>query len=193
MTAGVNLRDLWAQRHDDDCIDVWIVEAKGKEAGAFDRYCFAEALSQLFEIPAEPLSALLGSHRKAGHGLCFKCANQLLRGWLERGWKARITLAVLIPLWTPDVIWNGTTAKLRSQSYFQRPYEEFIEFIDEGRSHASSVKKGETTFAQILEGLEARYQLRSLSRSNSGLCFRLLSTYTDFATGRFILRQYPEN
>ena len=108
---------------DGDCIDVWIVEAKGKEAGPFDRYCFAEALSQLFEIPAEPLSALLGTQRKAGHGLCIKFANQLLRGWLERGWEARITLAVLIPLWKPDVIWNGTTAILRSQSYFQRPYE----------------------------------------------------------------------
>jgi hypothetical protein len=94
LKAGMNLRDLWAQRRDGETIDFWIIEAKGKEAGGFDRYCFAEALSQLFEIPAGMLSALLGTRRRAGHGLCCRFANQLLDGWQERGWRAKITLAV---------------------------------------------------------------------------------------------------
>ena len=191
MTAGVNLRDLWAQRHDGDNIDFWIVEAKGKEAGGFDRYCFAETLSQLFEIPAQSLTALLGNYHKTSHGLCVKFANQLLNGWKERGWRATITLAVLIPLWEYDVIWDGGVAKPRSRAYYQRPFGELVEFIDHGTSHASSKKKGEAAFGQILEGLESQYSLRALARSNSGLCFRVLTAGAALTTGDHGLYEFP--
>jgi hypothetical protein len=191
MTAGVNLRDLWAQRYDGENIDFWIVEAKGKEAGGFGRYCFAEALSQLFEIPAQLLSALLGTRRKAGHGLCSKFADQLLNGWQERGWHANIRLAILVPLWSSDVIWDSGRPKPRFQPYYQRAYEEFVEFIERGTSRASSSKRGEAVFGQILEGLESQYSLRALSRSNSGLCFRVLTTRAATATGEFMLHGFP--
>jgi hypothetical protein len=190
MTAGVNLRDLWAQRREGDHIDFWIVEAKGKEAGGFDRYCFAEALSQLFEIPAEPLTSLLGTRRKASHGLCFKLANQLVVGWKQRGWQATITLAVLVPLWTPDVIWDGATAKPRSRSYYQRPYDEFVKFVEHGGSHTLSLKQGEAAFGQVLEGLETKYSIRALSRSDSGIRFRLLTTCANATTGEFVLQEF---
>jgi len=161
MTAGVNLRDLWAHRRDGNHIDFWIVEAKGKEAGGFDRYCFAEALSQIFEIPADLLTALLGSSRKASHGLCYKIANQLQLGWQQKGWQATVTLAVLVPLWMPDVIWNSGRPKPRPKSYYQRPCDEFTDFIENGSSRSSSPNKGEAIFGQILEYLESRYSIRT--------------------------------
>jgi hypothetical protein len=148
-------------------------------------------LSQLFEVPAELLSALLGTRRRAGHGLCHKFANQLLDGWREQGWKASVTLAVLVPLWRPDVIWNGGKPSLASTSYYQRPFDEVVEFIDHGTSRASSKKKGESVFGQILEWLESNYSIRALSRSNSGIKFRALTTCGDPATGEFKLDEFP--
>jgi hypothetical protein len=191
LTAGTNLRDLWAQRRDGNQIDFWIIEAKGKEAGGFDRYCFAEALSQVFEIPAEPLSALLGSRRKASHGLCFKVANQLMEGWRKKGFEVKITLAVLVPLWTPDVIWDGAAAKTRPLPYYQRPYDEFVEFIEQESSHASTSTKAAAAFKNILAGLEANYSIRSLSLPDSEIRFRILTTSTNHASGKFILREFP--
>jgi hypothetical protein len=191
MTAGVNLRDFWAQRRNGNNVDFWIVEAKGKEAGGFDRYCFAETLSQLFEIPAQPLTALLGNYHKASHGLCIKLASQLLNGWKEQGWHATITLAVLIPLWECDVIWDGRTAKHRSKAYYRRPFEEFVEFIDQGTSHSSSKKKGEAAFGKILEGLESQFSLRALAHSNSNLCFRVLTAGYPATKDDFGLHKFP--
>jgi hypothetical protein len=192
ITAGVNLRDLWAQRRDGSRIDFWILEAKGKEAGGFDRYCFAEALSQLFEIPAEPLTTLLGTRRKASHGLCFRIANQLLNGWQHKGWEASVTLALLVPLWTPDMIWEASVAKHRSKPYYQRPYDEFVEFIEHGISRRASPRKGEAAFGEILDGLEANYSIRSLTKSEGNLRFRVLTTCSDSATGDFTLRVFPQ-
>ncbi len=191
LQAGVNLRDLWAYCCDGDSIDFWIIEAKGKEAGGFDRYCFAEALSQLFEVPSELLTKLLGAPKSAGHGLCYKFATQLLTGWQQRGWRANITLAVLIPCWDSDVVWDGGKARPRSRSYYQRPIDEVVEFINQGSSHASSKKKGESVFGQILEWLENSYSIRVLSRSNSGIKFRVLTARDEPTTGKFSLHEFP--
>lgn len=112
LVSGQNLRDLWALRVDENRADLWIIEAKGKEAGGFEHYCVAEALGQLFPVPAEPLSELLGSRRGAGHGLCWNYANQLLPAWLAQGLKVRLTLGLLLPFWAPDVVW-GSDARVR--------------------------------------------------------------------------------
>lgn len=63
LSPGTNQRDLFALRRSDRRVDLWLVEAKGKEAAEFDHYTVAEAIGQLFPVPAEPLSALLGGPR----------------------------------------------------------------------------------------------------------------------------------
>jgi hypothetical protein len=191
MTAGVNLRDLWAHRREGNHIDFWIIEAKGKEAGSFDRYCFAEALSQIFEIPAEPLTALLGTRRRASHGLCYRIAEQLLLGWQRKGWQATVTLAVLVPRWTPDVTWDSGRPKPRPTPYYQRPCDEFTEFINNGISRSRSPTRGEAIFAQILEHLESQYSIRTLAQATKNLRFRMLTTGNDPTTGKFALQGFP--
>jgi hypothetical protein len=190
MTPGVNLRDLWALRLDGDCIDLWIIEAKGKEAGGFSRYCFAEALSQLFEISAELLSTLLGSRRRASHGLCYRFANQFVSGWKERGRQATVTIAVLIPLWNSDAIWNGV-AKTRYRAYYQQPFDELVEFVGKGSSRATSARKIEATFGRILEELESNYAIRKMAHAGTEIRFRVLTACSEPTTGEFMLNCFP--
>jgi hypothetical protein len=70
LEPGSNLRDLWALKKDGHGgIDLFILEAKGKQAGQFDFYCFAEALGQVFPVRASLLSIMLGGQKKRdGHG-----------------------------------------------------------------------------------------------------------------------------
>ncbi len=185
LARGHNLRDLWALRVGDGHADLWIVEAKGKEAGGFEHYCVAEALGQLFPLPAEPLSELLGSSRGAGHGLCWDYARRLLPAWRAQGLKVRVTLGLLLPFWAPDVIW-GSDARVREVAgpCFARPLRALHEFIESGRSDATSRHhKYERAFGAVLESLERDCGLRQLAVADEGLRFRVLLPTADGSTG----------
>jgi len=140
LTSGVNQRDLWALRQRDEHIELIIIEAKGKEAYEFDHYCFAEALAQVFPVPAEPLSLLLGTKRGSGHGLCWQYAKRLYTAWLEAGFKPTITVALLLPEWTPDIVWSGGKIRHIPDAFYSRPLAEFRQFLTTGET-ASQIGK----------------------------------------------------
>ncbi len=121
LFPGTNQRDLWAIKRSGSEIEAWIIEAKGKEAGGFEHYCFAEAMGQLFEVSTDVLTALLGQKRRAGHGLCWRIANTLARAWKEQGLTCTISLAVLVPNWRPDVVWEGGRVCGIPDFYYSRP------------------------------------------------------------------------
>ncbi|MBW1972514.1 MAG: hypothetical protein JRI44_06730 [Deltaproteobacteria bacterium] len=46
LASGKNLRDLWALRKNGKNIELYIIEAKGKESYEFDYYCFTNDLTK---------------------------------------------------------------------------------------------------------------------------------------------------
>jgi hypothetical protein len=186
LTPGVNQRDLWALRRNQDAIDLWIIEAKGKEAAGFDHYCFAEVLGQVFEIPAAPLTDLLGTQRKAGHGLCWRIASRVNDAWKVRRLKATVTIAILLPAWTPDVVWKSGQACCIPQPYYGRALEKFNQFLTSGETDADNRKfKYKRAFGEVLEHLQKEYAIRELATAESGLRFRQLTTSSDPTTNQF--------
>ena len=187
LTPGKNQRDLFCLSRDGKYLDLWIIEAKGKEAGGFDFYCFAEALGQLFHVPAALLSALLGSERGDGHGRGFEIAERLVEGWRGSGLVARATLAVLVPLWGPDAVWTDRVS-VRPQPYYQRPISTMEAFLESGSTRdLPSKTKGEARFAAVLEHVACEYRVCSPPASNS---FCVLCATCDQA-GCFVLRKGP--
>ena len=179
LRPGANLRDLWALRVSGNDVDLWIVEAKGKQAGGFEHYCVAEALGQLFPVPAEPLSDLLGSRHGPGHGLCLTYSHQLLDGWRSAGRRPRITLGLLLPWWRPDVVWGDRIARAIPGSYFDRPQRALEEFLGGRDSRAKSGTPKERAFGSVLEQIEARCSLRELAAGARALRFRILLAGTN--------------
>ncbi len=185
-----NQRDLMVCRKDGDEVDFWIVEAKGKEAGGFDLYCFAEALGQLFEVPADLLSRLLGSERGPGHGLCHRIAQELLEAWEPQGLRIRITLAVLVPFWAPDVVWSDKPVP-REDTYYIRAVDAVTTWLETGDSGVRNARtKGRKRFGRVLEHLQKTYHLQELTRLDGTLRYATLVATTDSA-GKFSLVQLP--
>jgi hypothetical protein len=147
------------------------VEAKGKQASNFDFFNFAAALAQVF-----PLSSTyyLNGIRLTGRGLCWRHAQRLLRAWTELGFRVTITVGVLLPEWSPDIIWDGTAAR-REAGYFSPSITVFRDFIEEREITPASTKP-QRVFMEVLTELEANYGIRNLSRARTGLRFRLLTT-----------------
>ncbi|HNO80580.1 MAG TPA: hypothetical protein PKN33_21240 [Phycisphaerae bacterium] len=188
LSPGVNQRDLWALWQDQDAVDLWIIEAKGKEAAEFEHYCFAEVLSQVFEVPAEPLTDLLGARRKAGHGLCWKFASRISDAWLQRGLTVTVTVAILLPAWAPDIVWKSGLDCHIQKPYYGRALESFNRFLSSGETDAHRGKfKYERAFGEVLEHLQSEYEIRQLATAETGLRFRMLTTGSDPATGQFEL------
>ncbi|MCA9251028.1 MAG: hypothetical protein R3E58_01395 [Phycisphaerae bacterium] len=186
LSPGLNQRDLWTLRHDQDAVDLWIIEAKGKEAGGFEHYCFAEVLSQVFEVPAEPLTSLLGAKRKAGHGLCWRIANRISDAWQQRGLTATLTVAILLPAWAPDVVWKSGLACQTQEPFYGRALESFNRFLSSGETDARCGKfKYERAFGEVLEHLQSEYGIRQLATAETGLRFRMLTTRSNSATNEF--------
>jgi hypothetical protein len=176
LESGVNLRDLWAVKElDENKFDFWIIEAKGKEAGGFERYCFAETLSQLFEVPGELMTDLFGAKKKTSHGLCYSFAQRLASSWEQLGVDVTVNLAVLIPLSSPDVVWSEG-AKIRQQAYYRDPVERFEHFVTTGDSNIdNATTKGKLTFSKILDHLEEQFEIRQMASSEKRINFRLLA------------------
>jgi len=190
LTPGSNLRDFWALRRVGQDIDLYIVEAKGKEAGGFESYCFAEALGQIFSVSADVLSAMLGTKRRPGHGICWSAAQHLYAAWTQRGFRPTITVAVLVPEWSPDVVWSGGRPRFIEACFYARPLANFRLFLANGiPSQGSRVHKGRAAFAQMLDELEANIHIRSLAQAETGLRFRLLSTTNANAPSFFRLSE----
>jgi hypothetical protein len=188
LTPGKNLRDLWALRKEGKTVDLWIIEAKGKEALPFDYYSFAEALSQVFPVPGELLSALLGGAKRAGHGLCWKLARRLHDGWRSQGLNPWVTIAVLVPEWIPDVVWVNAKAKRVPGCYYGRPLSTFREFLATGKTDSrTGAYKYQREFGKILDEVERNSAIRSLARASSGIRFRLLTTRYARGNGNFEL------
>lgn len=186
LSSARNQRDFWALRRDGNEIDLYIVEVKGKEAYDFDYYCFAEALSQVFAVPAEPLSALLGAKKAAGRGLCWKYAQYLYDGWPSSGFKPTITAAILVPDWSPDVVWSGGKVRRIPGSFYSRPISTFRRFLADGVTAAKNeTRKYERSFGEVMDSLESKYSIRALSRAEEGLRFRFLTTAWYGATREF--------
>ncbi len=175
LVPGSNQRDLWALRRVGSQIDLWIIEAKGKEAYGFDHYCFAETLGQLFEVSGEWLTALLGAQKGDGHGLCWRIARRLHQAWSQQGLAPTITLAVLVPHWAPDVVWDNGRPRTVPEGYYSRPVAACRQYLRTGDSAAVAGRhKYQRAFGAILEELDEKVGLRALARATAGLRFRLL-------------------
>jgi hypothetical protein len=157
-----NLRDLWALKRDGKYIDLYILEGKGKQTGGVDYYCFGEALGQVFPLSAEPLS----------HGLCWKFAQELYAAWTELGLRPTITVGLILPDWSPDIVWSNGRPSERTAGYFSRPLAEFRRFINGNPAVTPATSNAQTGFREMLE--EVHY-IRSLMQAKTGLRFRLLT------------------
>jgi hypothetical protein len=188
LTPGRNLRDLWALRKEGKTVNLWIIEAKGKEAWPFDYYSFAEALSQVFPVPGELLTALLGGAKGPGRGLCWRFSKRLHDAWKSQGFNPTITVAVLVPEWVPDVVWVNSSARRIPGSYYGRPLSTFREFLATGRTDSSTGRfKYLREFGKILDEVERVCAIRALARASSGIRFRLLTTRIRGGSGEFEL------
>lgn len=162
LLPGTNLRDLWALHRDGQQIDLWIIEAKGKEAYEFDHYSVAEALAQLFPVYAAPLTALLGTPRQAGHGLCWTLAQQLDRAWRAQGFTPRITLGLLLPASAPDVVWSGGKVRQLAGNMYHRRLAALQHFLATGETAAQTGKYTyQRAFGAVLEELEQAVGIRA--------------------------------
>jgi hypothetical protein len=177
LNPRVNQRDLWAMRNGSSSPELWIIEAKGKEAAEFDHYCLAEALSQLFVVPADILTDLLGSRKPDSHGLCWHMARRIHDSWARVGVRATITVAILVPDWRPDILWKGGALRRIDESFYSRPLSALYRFLDDGSSDASSGRyKYQRAFGRMLDTLESEVNLRRLCAATEGLRFRVLTT-----------------
>jgi hypothetical protein len=186
LTAGINQRDLLALRREGDQLDLWIVEAKGKEAGGFEHYCFAEVLSQVFEVSSEVLTDLLGSRKPTSHGLCWRIARELLAAWTGQGYAPTITVAILVPNWRPDVVWGDKAVRHTESAYYARPLSAFMAYLRTGDNPGRAGRyKYERAFGTMLHGLQEAVGLRQLAQADRGLRFRVLTAQTDPLTSMF--------
>jgi hypothetical protein len=183
---GVNQRDLWALRVEEPTIDLWIVEAKGKQASGFDYFGFAEALGQVFPLSAGVLGGLLGTKHAAGHGSCWRIAQRLMAAWTARGYRPSITLAVLVPYWAPDALWEDRRVRWIPAPYYERPVGAFRRFAAGGSAPPASAGKGPRLFWEGLAEVDATCDLRRLVGAGAGLRFRLLTAGADPDAG-FVL------
>lgn len=174
LTQGSNLRDLWALRRHGAQVDLWILEAKGKQAGGFDHLCVAEAMGQLFPLSAALLMKL-GAPPRQGHGLCFDFAKRLESAWRSRGLHPTITLALLLPYWRPDIVWSNGRARPTAASYFDRPVRALQGFLRGGDSKArTGTQQYERVFGSIMEEIDLSSGLRALASATEGIRFRLM-------------------
>jgi hypothetical protein len=179
IASGRNLHDLVALRVQDRKVDFWMMEAKGKQAG-FDFFNFGYALGQIFSERSDSLllAEMLGVKKKPpGRGLGWEHAQALFKAWTERGFIPRVTVAVLVPEWSPDFVWLNKQPCRRDASYFSPPIEIFRYFIGTGKiTTDAKTTKPEKAFRQMVSELEQRHGIRALARANVGLRFRLLTT-----------------
>lgn len=188
LKPRANTRDFWALKKDGKSVDLYIIEAKGKEAYEFDYYCFAEALSQVFPTPSEPLSALLGAKRASGRGLCWQFALQLREGWIKSGYAPTVTVGLLLPEWTPDIVWSGGKVREIEGCYYARPLSDFRKFIETGETDSKSGNyKYQRAFGEVLDGLEKNFRIRSLYRAKDQIRFRLITARLSPTTKAFEL------
>ena len=184
LTPGSNLRDFWALRQSNQDIDLWILEAKGKEAFEFDFYCFAEALGQVFPVEADLLSIMLGTKRRSGHGICWNAAQHFHAVWTERGYQPTITVGVVVPEWSPDIVWSGGKIRSIGSCFYARPLTDFRHFLAYGTMPTGPrMFKARQAFGQMLDRLETTVKMRSLATAAAGLRFRLLTTTGCGVTG----------
>lgn len=112
--------------------------------------------------------------RVVSHGRCWDFAKRLFGAWTELGFRPTITVGLLLPGWGPVIIWANGKASRRDVGYFSRPISAFRDFIAE-RKNPPPVSKKEIVFGQMLLELDARHEIRALSRAETGLRFRLLT------------------
>jgi hypothetical protein len=179
IASGRNLHDLVALRVQGRKVDFWMLEAKGKQAG-FEFFNFGYALGQIFSERSDSLllAEMLGVKKKPpGRGLCWESAQTLFKAWTERGFIARITVAVLVPEWSPDFVWLNKQSCRKDASYFSPPIEIFRHFIGTGKITTNAkATKPEKAFRQMVSELEGRHGIRALARAAGGLRFRLATT-----------------
>jgi len=183
LAPGINQRDLWALRrrgHDDREIDLYILEAKGKQASTFDYYCFGQALGQVFPVSASLVKKMGGMYRKPTpertHGRCWFLAERLYQAWTQLGLRPTITVGLLLPEWSPDILWTDK-ARIRQNSFYARPLADFRQFVERGDvQFESPATKARSAFRQMLHELESQIQVRSLLEAKAGLRFRILTT-----------------
>lgn len=188
-----NKRDLWALRRDEKNIELYIIEAKGKQAYGFDHYCFAEALSQVFPVPREPLSMLLGAQKEASQGLCWQYARRLYHGWESAGLRPNVTVAVLVPEWSPDVVWSSNKVQHIPGCFYERPLAAFRRFLATGETDIRpGAYKYQRAFGEILNHLETNYHIRSLAHADKGLRFRVLTARFSAETGACVFELHEE-
>jgi hypothetical protein len=173
LDPGSNLRDLWASKRDGRDIYLYILEGKGKQTQGVNFYCFGEALAQVFPISAEPLRKMLGDPKKrASHGLCSKFARQLHAAWTELGLQPKITVGLILPEWSPDIVWSSGKPRERTTGYFSRPLAEFRRFANGELADAPPTSIAQTGFREMLDEIR---DIRSLMQAKIGLRFRLLT------------------
>jgi len=153
---------------------------------------FAQGLGQLFPIPDNLLSDLLGSPTKAP-GECWKIAQQLIKGWYGNRMQVRIVFALALPWWQNDVVWKGSKIVYQNVPYYHRPVETFLAFLNGQPSFAKTGKyKYQQIFGEILEHLERTYSICTLSSSNDGICFRILLVGGVDNTGNLLVSELPK-
>ena len=182
LVPGVNKRDLLALKKYGDAnkrIDLYILEAKGKQASGFDFHNVACALGQVFPIPKLLLNEILGDYKKKSEGYtrgeCWSIAQALYGRWSALGFHPTITLGLLLPNWKPDVVWNKPQARTYPASYFERPLSELRGFLEGVAGDEPPQTMKQSAFRRILADLEERVKIKALARAETGLRFRLLS------------------
>ncbi len=121
---------------------------------------------------------MLGVKKKPpGRGLCWEHAQTLFKAWTEHGFIPRVTVAVLVPEWSPDFVWLSKQTTRKDAGYFSHPIEIFRYFIGTGKTTTDAkTTKPERLFRQMVSELEERHGIRALARADEGLRFRLLTT-----------------
>lgn len=185
LREGINLRDLIAHEHTAQPRHLWLIELKGKEAGEFDYYTFAEGLGQIFKYPDELLQGLLGGGMVKAQGHLYRIAQELRKGyWGEMN--RSIHLALVVPDFSPTTVWSGGKTVIKADGVYHRPICTLLEYIKTGKSQATSGEfKYQRLFGQILEAIDREYNLRKFYATRGNITFTVLGCQSTLGESRF--------
>jgi len=157
MEEEVNFIDLVA-RKDDQC---WVFEIKGKQTYEFTNYAFAQGLEQCFPLDIDDMFFKI--RKSIGFGTSRSVKGQVY----NYPTKKHKHIAILIPGFSPTIIWKDSSDKRINEQIYFREINEIKSFFKGYNTY--------TNFSKYLAKLNEQFDIIK-HYNNCGLdwCFHIL-------------------
>lgn len=170
VTKEVNYIDLIIENED----EIWLIEVKGKQAYEWTSYAFSQGLEQCF--PLDFNESLLKIRKTIGFGKSISTKGQML----QYQSKKHKHISIVVPGFSPTIIWNNSTEKKLLDQIYHREIEELSSFINK------KVNSSINSFGKYIRLLNEQHNIiEHYNSCNLDWCFHILEfrgfyEYIDF-------------